>query len=107
MRPALVVRRAGHGELSWRLARGGRPLEAKSVELEGEAGGPDRAPAFVDAEVQVRRRGVSAVAEQAELLSGADVLAGLDADRARLQVAIEGEHIASYLDHDVVSPVVE
>src|SRR5215203_3321288 len=106
MRPALVVRLAGHRDLAGRRARVGRALEAEAVDLEWEAVGGQRVAPVGDPEVQVRSARVPAVAEQAELLPGRHALSDLDADRAGLHVEVMGEHAGSDLDHDAVAPEV-
>src|SRR4051794_21723212 len=105
MRPLLAVWLPTHGDLSGSRAGGGA-LEAEAVDLEREAVGGERVPAGDDPEMQVRSAGVPTVAEQSELLSGADALAHLDAGRARLEVVIVGEHTGPDPLHDAVARVV-
>src|SRR3954463_834727 len=102
MRPLLAVWLPGHGDLS-RSRDGGGALEAVAADLEREAVGGKRVPAGDDPKMQVRSGGVTTVAEQSELLSGAQALAHLDADRARLEVVIVGEHAGPDPPHRAVA----
>ena len=100
MRPEHGARLAGDRELARRFARLGDPLEAEAVDLEREAVRAERLRAVGEPEMQVGARGIAAVAEQAEPLTGTDPLPDLDppanvtfAGRVDMHATLQEHHV--------------
>jgi hypothetical protein len=68
------------------------PDEPEVVDLERQGVGHHRIGAIDEPEMQVRRGGVAAAAEPAELLAGPHVLADADLHRTLQQVTVLGEY---------------
>src|SRR5919201_5120207 len=102
LRAALGARLAREGDLTGRIPTG-VPLEPVPLDREGDAVGGQRAATVIDPEVQMRRGGVPAVAEQPDPPTGLQMLAPLDPDRARLHVRVDRVPVRGNPLDDVVA----